>query len=130
MSVERLMRAASGDIDAQRELAGFNYEGRIAPGAFPAVCYTEAIVWQRMVAARGTVEDRHALVYLLAEYAGWLSVDDPAASNHFMAQAVMFAEALAEDGDELAAGWVASAADRIAPDVFLRARLMREALPA
>jgi len=130
VSAARLTQAASGDIDAQRELANLNYSGRYDPGAFTSVCYTEAIVWQRMVAARGTLEDRRALVYLLAEYSGWLSVDEQAASNHFMAQAVMLAEALAEDGDELAAGWVASAADNISADVFLRARHMREVLAA
>ena len=128
MSIERLTRAASGDIEAQRELASLNYDGRTSPGAFTSICYAEAIVWQRMVAARGTLEDRRTLVYLLAEYSGWLSVDEPAASNHFMAQAVTLAEALAEDGDELAAGWVATAADKLEPEVFLRALQMREAL--
>lgn len=130
MSIERLTRAASGDIDAQRELAGINYGGRYEPGAFTSICYVEAIVWQRMVAARGTLEDRRALVYLLAEYSGWLIADGGGTSNHFMAQAVMLAEALSEDGDELAASWVASAADGLDADVFLRARQMREALAA
>lgn len=131
MSIERLTRAASGDIDAQRELASINYGGRYEPGAFTSICYTEAIVWQRMVAARGTLEDRRALVYLLAEYSGWLSSpDELAASNHFMAQAVMLAEALAEDGDELSAEWVAAAADGLNADVFLRARHMREVMAA
>lgn len=130
MSAERLTRAASGDIEAQRELAEINYAGRLDPGAFTDVCYTEAIVWQRMVAARGTLKDRHTLVFLLAEFSGWLSDHEPAASNHFMAQAVMLAEALAEDGDEQAAGWVASYADKLDPEVLLRARQMREALPA
>lgn len=122
--------ACYGDVVCLRELsfrsrAAVPHVGEQAPLAF-----LEAITYGRLAAAQGEMADLRHLLLLLSDFGDyWQSQQrgDLAVSYH--GQALLLAEALADQGDEQSATLIANSADPLPPSVIFEAqRLKAEAV--
>lgn len=123
-----LSGAAGGDLACQRALADEAYQTARQGGPFAPHAYLEAITFARLAAMHGELRDQTVIVFLMAEFAGWLAAgsgEELALSTYWGGQALHVAEAFAEDGNDELADMVASGCQelpRAAHEAALRMR--------
>lgn len=120
--------AAVGDLESLRLLAEHSYWGigTADPALVPAF-YSEAISFARLASAIGERIDRVNLMFLLSDFAGWWDRNGrPDLAIGYEGQALAFAEAMAEDGDQEVGNMVVLAGDRLPVEVFDAARYVRD----
>ena len=121
-------QAATGCPDALRLMADSAYaNAKQNEGAASLVCYIEALTFCRLVAAHGGRDDAVRVVFLLDEISSrFKAVGEAELGDSFEAQALLFAELMAEDGDDEMATMVAATADKIPVPVHLEAQRLRK----
>jgi hypothetical protein len=126
-----LVRASWGDIDALREISDAAYQAIGLPGVAKPLAFMEAITFARLAAAQGDGNDARVLMYLLSQFAAfWRDNDNVELAIQFEADALLLAEAMADEGDEEVGDMVVAAADHIPASVHLRVQQLRSFQPS
>lgn len=122
-----LIVRAAGEVEALRELANNAYLEIGKCAEFDPLAYTQAITLASLAAAKGEHQDRHAFVYLMANFADfWRGRGSDGLATYWHGQALFVAESFAKDGDEAMADMVAAAADELPREVHLEAQRLAE----
>lgn len=121
-------RAALGDGEAHSLLANSHY-GMAQNGSVPPVlALGQATIYARMASiARGTRDDWLSLIFLLEHYASALREAGQAnLADNAQAEAVTYANYMADDGDEEAGRMVVVAANNISIPVMQLAKALHD----
>lgn len=128
MEVPVHTRAAQGDGEAHSILADAHY--RMAQdGSVPRVlALGHATIYARMASmARGTRNDWLSLIFMLEHYASALrEAGQTSLADNAQAEAVVYANYMADDGDEEAGRMVVAAAENISIPVMQLAKALHD----
>ena len=109
MSIGTLTRAAMGDIGSLKVMADTAHLAGDGGAFFPSlICLVEALTFSRLAASAGCPKSKRHVVAMLAELSDTLATVGDGNSGAFAAQAIMLAQALAHDGDNSVAEFLAS----------------------
>lgn len=125
---EQLRLAASGDIEAQRQFVQEGIDCIRNGQCDPVLGFNSVLIWARIAAARGDLQDRIMLAGCLCGAANLMRQEGhDQASDTLVAEAVVILERAADDGSEIGADCLNHLIDNLPPHVAAAAKMIKEA---